>query len=118
MAYHTGQYTLATKACSEIWSHFTLPSVTDSEACEEPAHEEANEGLAQTKLDNHINGDYIPDVVSEYTFRDLHVLFVLYLSLKVVSKDIAAVFSFTAAAFSLLNLHADRHPHPRESTIL
>ncbi|XP_060759219.1 cilia- and flagella-associated protein 54 [Neoarius graeffei] len=50
VAYRTGQHALAKKACSEIWSHFTLPSVADSGACQEPVDEEAPEGLAQTKL--------------------------------------------------------------------
>ncbi|KAB5542294.1 hypothetical protein PHYPO_G00089970 [Pangasianodon hypophthalmus] len=50
VAYQTGQYALAKKACSEIWSHFTLPPVADSGACQESVDEEAPEGLAQTKL--------------------------------------------------------------------
>ncbi|XP_053506290.1 cilia- and flagella-associated protein 54 isoform X2 [Ictalurus furcatus] len=50
VAYETGQYALAKKACSEIWSHFTLPSVTDSGASQEPVDEEAPQGLVQTKL--------------------------------------------------------------------
>ncbi|XP_036433426.1 cilia- and flagella-associated protein 54 [Colossoma macropomum] len=45
VAYQTGQHTLAKKACSEIWSHFTLPS-----ASQEPIDEKEPEGLAQTRL--------------------------------------------------------------------
>ncbi|KAI5094045.1 cilia- and flagella-associated protein 54 isoform X1 [Silurus meridionalis] len=50
VAYQTGQYTLAKKTCSEIWSHFTLSAVTDSGVCEEPVDKKATERLAQTKL--------------------------------------------------------------------
>ncbi|KAF5908404.1 cilia- and flagella-associated protein 54 [Clarias magur] len=50
VAYQTGQYASAKKACNEIWSHFTLPSVADSGACQEPVDKECPEGLAQTKL--------------------------------------------------------------------
>lgn len=107
MAYETGQYALAKKACSEIWSHFTLPSVTDSGASQEPVDEEAPQGLVQTKLDNHINGYYLPNVVPNTPLETLHVLFVLYLSLKIVPRDIAALLSSTTAAFPHLNLYAD-----------
>ncbi|XP_047660100.1 cilia- and flagella-associated protein 54 isoform X2 [Tachysurus fulvidraco] len=50
VAYQTGQYALAKKACSDIWSHFTLPSVADSADCQKPVDEKAPERLAQTKL--------------------------------------------------------------------
>ncbi|KAK3544197.1 hypothetical protein QTP86_008341 [Hemibagrus guttatus] len=50
VAYQTGQYALAKKACSEIWSHFTLPSVAESGACQDVVDEKAPERLAQTKL--------------------------------------------------------------------
>ncbi|GAA6097241.1 cilia- and flagella-associated protein 54 isoform X3 [Tachysurus ichikawai] len=50
VAYQTGQYALAKKACSDIWSHFTFPSVADSGACQKPVDGKASERLAQTKL--------------------------------------------------------------------
>ncbi|KAM9468321.1 cilia- and flagella-associated protein 54-like [Clarias gariepinus] len=50
VAYQTGQYASAKKACNEIWSHFTLPPVADSGPCQEPVDKECSDGLAQTKL--------------------------------------------------------------------
>ncbi|XP_035384159.1 cilia- and flagella-associated protein 54 isoform X3 [Electrophorus electricus] len=49
VAYQTGQYAVAKKACSELWSHFTLPSSPDPGAPQEPL-EKHLEGLAQTRL--------------------------------------------------------------------
>lgn len=110
VAYETGQYTLVKKACNEIWSHFTLPSVTDSGAGQGPLDKEAPERLAKTKLDNHISEDYLPNTVSNTLSETLPILFVLCISIKIVPRDIAALLSSTATAFPCVNLYADRHP--------
>ncbi|XP_016134498.1 cilia- and flagella-associated protein 54 [Sinocyclocheilus grahami] len=49
VAYQTGLYSLAKRACNELWSHFTLPSNSSPEG-PEPEQEACLEGLAQTRL--------------------------------------------------------------------
>ncbi|XP_026065483.1 cilia- and flagella-associated protein 54 isoform X3 [Carassius auratus] len=44
VAYQTGLYSLAKRACNELWSHFTLPPSPEAE------QEGCLEGLAQTRL--------------------------------------------------------------------
>ncbi|KAK7149598.1 hypothetical protein R3I94_009044 [Phoxinus phoxinus] len=49
VAYQTGLYSLAKRACNELWSHFTLPSSSNPEV-PEPEQEASLERLAQTRL--------------------------------------------------------------------
>ncbi|KAK2892722.1 hypothetical protein Q8A67_012710 [Cirrhinus molitorella] len=49
VAYQTGVYFLAKRACNELWSHFTLPPCLNPEG-PEPEQEACLEGLAQTRL--------------------------------------------------------------------
>ncbi|XP_076861097.1 cilia- and flagella-associated protein 54 isoform X4 [Brachyhypopomus gauderio] len=50
VAYQTGQYAVAKKACSDLWSHFTFASSLDPGATQEPLDKKYHEGLAQTRL--------------------------------------------------------------------
>ncbi|XP_050964277.1 cilia- and flagella-associated protein 54-like [Labeo rohita] len=49
VAYQTGLYSIAKRACNELWSHFTLPPNSNPER-PEPEQEACLEGLAQTRL--------------------------------------------------------------------
>ncbi|XP_072529245.1 cilia- and flagella-associated protein 54 [Salminus brasiliensis] len=50
VAYQTGQYALAKKACSELWSHFTMSSASDPGGSLEPINGKGHVGLVQTRL--------------------------------------------------------------------
>ncbi|XP_066523856.1 cilia- and flagella-associated protein 54 isoform X2 [Hoplias malabaricus] len=49
VAYQTDQHAIAKKACSEIWSHFTLPSASERTS-QEPMEEKALERFSKIRL--------------------------------------------------------------------
>ncbi|XP_007232340.4 cilia- and flagella-associated protein 54 isoform X1 [Astyanax mexicanus] len=50
VAYQTGQYAVAKKACSELWSHFTMSLTPDSGGSPVPKNESGLEGFAEMRL--------------------------------------------------------------------